>query len=322
MRNSLGSRVVASASGAIAIQDDWFNLSSTWDTARGIADIVDSGVRQEAAITQSYMAQVYGAQGITPNEPALAIRGSLRTGSTTALSYRRLASDMRYLLTNGEPEQVALGSVFRRLEQMVTDDLAMGMREQSRRFIMANGRTTRGFRRVIRPEMSTSGTCGLCMVASDNVYGRADLLPIHNRCRCIVSPITKDHDPGDLNKVDLEAIYAAAGSTQAKDLINVRVRDVEHGELGPRIVPADAPGEADYKGYLRNRVPRWEQPYAEALSNAEKQIIDIEARIASRTERPDDHKWLDANRKSANKARTKLQQLYTSRANLAEMRAA
>lgn len=322
LRGQLTSRVMISAAGVIAGQGDWFDLSGSWDTTRNVADIVDSAVRQEATMVQSYMGQVYAAQGITPNEPAMMIQGSLRTGTTSDLAYRRLGSEMRYMLTNGEPEQVALGSIFRRLEKMVTDDLSLGMREQSRRFIMANGRTTTGFRRVIRPERSKTGTCGLCAVASDNLYGRADLLPIHSGCRCDVMPVTKDYDPRDMNRVDLEELYSAAGGNQAKDLINVRVRDVEHGELGPRIVPADNPGQAEYKGHLRNRIPRWEQPYAEALSNAEKQIIDIEARIASRTQRTDDQRWLDANRKAADKARTKLQQLYASRANLAEKRAA
>lgn len=91
------------------------------------------------------------------------------------------------------------------------------------------------YRRVIHPELSKTGTCGLCAVAATNVFGTADLLPMHNNCKCTVAPITAGNDPGlQLNRKDLDSIYKAANnSTDAADLKQIRVQVVNHSELGP-----------------------------------------------------------------------------------------
>lgn len=321
-REAVQGRVLRGARGALRLQEDWSDLRSSWETTSRIADLVDSGVRQEAAVTQSYMGNAYRELGVSPKEPALTLDRSIRTGTTTPLTYRRLGADMRWHLNQDIPYDVALNMVFTRLEEMVSDDLTLAMREQSRRFFMANSRTTLGYRRVIRPEMSTEGTCGLCMVASDRRYSRSDLLPIHNRCRCDVLPVTRDYDPKVLNDVDLEAIYEAAGSNRAQDLINVKIQTVEHGELGTRIIPAGNPGNAEYKGYLRNQVAPREQKFQEVLVASEKNILDIEARLASDTARSNDRAMLQQERGQAEEARSFLRQVATGRQAIAERRRA
>lgn len=91
-----------------------------------------------------------------------------------------------------------------------------------------------GYRRVVHPELSKSGTCGLCLVAADRFYTVKELQPIHDHCRCTTAPIVKGNDPGlDLNRADLNRIYAAAGGNTRDVLKNVRVKTVEHGEIGP-----------------------------------------------------------------------------------------
>ena len=82
-----------------------------------------------------------------------------------------------------------------------------------------------GYRRVVHPEMSKGGSCGLCVVASTMVYTRANLRPIHDRCNCEVVPITVANDPGDsLNQLDLGDLYQAAGeSNRSAPLKRVRV---------------------------------------------------------------------------------------------------
>lgn len=96
-----------------------------------------------------------------------------------------------------------------------------------------------GFRRVIRPELSKNGSCGLCVVAATNWYTVDELKPIHNLCKCVTVPVVKGADPGfgwnqeDLRK-NLDTMYGAAGgSTYGKDLKRIRVKITEHGELGP-----------------------------------------------------------------------------------------
>lgn len=96
-----------------------------------------------------------------------------------------------------------------------------------------------GWRRVIRPELSMHGTCGLCVVAATQWYTRGDLKAIHHLCKCVSLPVTKTSDPGlrwnaeDLRR-NLDQIYGAAGdSTHGKDLKKIRVVVRDHGELGP-----------------------------------------------------------------------------------------
>lgn len=97
-----------------------------------------------------------------------------------------------------------------------------------------HGSGIRKYRRVIHPELSKTGTCGLCAVAATNVFSTADLLPMHNNCKCTVAPITANNDPGlKLNREDLDAIYRKAGSTSAADLKSVRVIMESHSEIGP-----------------------------------------------------------------------------------------
>lgn len=94
-----------------------------------------------------------------------------------------------------------------------------------------------GYRRVIRPELSMHGACGLCVVAATQWYTRGDLKAIHARCKCIVLPVTKEEDPGTaLNRDDLrqslDFIYASAGGNTRNKLKRIRVAVRDHGELG------------------------------------------------------------------------------------------
>jgi hypothetical protein len=96
------------------------------------------------------------------------------------------------------------------------------------------------YRRVLRPELSVTGSCGLCIAASDRIYRVRELMPIHPpSCKCTTLPIVGDDDPGrSLNRVDLDRLYAEAGSTAAADLRRTRYKVNEHGEFGPVLTRA------------------------------------------------------------------------------------
>lgn len=96
------------------------------------------------------------------------------------------------------------------------------------------------YRRVIHPELSLTGTCGLCVAAAMNVYSIKSLKPMHPNCHCTVMPIMAGNDPGEyLNRVDLDEIYRKAGGTRADQLASVRLQVGEHGELGPILTDAN-----------------------------------------------------------------------------------
>lgn len=161
--------------------------------------------------------------------------------------YGRVADGARYdQVAGGADEPKARERAIVRIQAAAHTDMTLAVRAQYER-ALKQGRTVRadGWRRILRPELSQSGPCGLCVVAADRVYRRGDLLPIHNRCVCEVLPILGDLDPGlILNVDDLERIYRAAGSTggskrEGGALKKIRVALTEHGELGPVLTYAD-----------------------------------------------------------------------------------
>lgn len=156
--------------------------------------------------------------------------------------WKRPAEQYRYARSEGATETEALQAAVDRIGHNNQMDLALARREASRSMFAATPEVT-GYRRIIHPERSESGfSCGLCVVASTRVYQKRDLLPIHNECNCDVLPIIGTQDPGkELNDEDLQAIYEAAGSNTAGDLLNTKVSFTEHGELGP-IIKNDSPG--------------------------------------------------------------------------------
>lgn len=145
-----------------------------------------------------------------------------------------------------------------------------------------------GWRRVIRPELSMHGTCGLCVVAATQWYTRGDLKAIHHLCKCVPLPVTKVSDPGlrwnaeDLRK-NLDEIYGAAGgSTSGKKLKRTRVAVREHGELGPILTYSAKRGwepPASYRPYTpptpqiqQERLVRRQQDLEGTLDNLRAQL--------------------------------------------------
>jgi hypothetical protein len=104
-----------------------------------------------------------------------------------------------------------------------------------------NGAPVIGWRRVIHPEMSKSGTCGLCVAASTRIYKTDQLMPLHTDCQCTVLPVTLANDPGALiNERDLNQIYGPSGGNTAALLKKTRFQILDNGELGPSLTPEGA----------------------------------------------------------------------------------
>lgn len=136
----------------------------------------------------------------------------------------------------GVTPEAAEKAVLDRVARNAHDDVRLADRVAADDAFRAAGVTT--YRRVIHPELSTSGTCGMCIVASDRVYNVGTLLPIHNLCKCTVAAITEDDDPGHrINKADLRRLYADADGNDRSSLKRTRYHITEHGELGPVLVP-------------------------------------------------------------------------------------
>lgn len=231
--------VKAARSRAKAMRDaDWRDRKAVTKYAKDAARISTANQRQAANVTSAYQTRVLGVLTGKPVAPARQVDVTALRGIPQESTYGRLADYYRYLVDNpdrAEPEPVALDLVVQRAEEVAEMDVQLAVRAQNHQ-VTSTKTQVRFYRRVIHPELNESGaSCGLCIVASDRVYGKKDLLPIHFRCKCEVVPVTDaTRDYGhQLNQDDLHALYEAAGANTARKLKETRFTIHEHGELGP-----------------------------------------------------------------------------------------
>jgi len=190
--------------------------------------------------------------------------------------FNRVVVTYNYKRSQGADHATANKAAEDRIESIVDGNVTLAQRlgeQQTLAKVHAINERVIGWRRVIHPELSKGGVCGLCVAASDRVYGVKELKPIHARCKCSVSPVTKSNDPGHrlnsadldrlygvkelkpiharckcsvspvtksndpghrLNSADLDRLYDDAGqSTDNGALKRTRYNVVHHGELGP-----------------------------------------------------------------------------------------
>lgn len=157
--------------------------------------------------------------------------------------WQRPAQEYRWLVSRGVPQDDALDRAVARavllgeMEVQLADRAGSELRLQNPTGT-ASAPTITGYRRIIHPERSQGGTCGLCIAAADRLYSVEDLRAVHNRCYCTVLAVIENEDPGaQLNAADLKALYKAAGdSTDRQDLAKTRWKVEQHSELGPVLV--------------------------------------------------------------------------------------
>lgn len=234
------------------VDDDALEIFVTSVVPRVIA-----GQLRLASLTEAYLASVAAeVLGGRPEPVGVAADlieyAALRNGIPPQIVYTRPFVTARKALADGAPISQALADGAARLDATVHADLQLAERKSAFEVVQADDRIT-GFRRVLRPAASKSGSCGLCLAASSQRYKREDLLPIHNRCHCAVMPIFGSRD--EALKINKERFAEAdrlareegqrRGATR-RQLANVRVR--EHGELGPVLTKRGdkftGPGEA------------------------------------------------------------------------------
>jgi hypothetical protein len=145
------------------------------------------------------------------------------------VEYRRPANSLYTALSQGQAMTDAVAAGLTRLESLVVTDMQLALVTQAQHSLTVKGASH--YRRVL----TGSENCDLCRIASTNVYSRADLMPIHDKCDCTVEPIydPSDYTPPSIDLADLvlsgirEADVQNGASPQS--LVTVH----QHGELGP-----------------------------------------------------------------------------------------
>jgi hypothetical protein len=259
VREMTTGQVAALVQHLVAGFDSWYSNRRVERWAAEAAKATEPLLRVLAQSTDAYQARILSAITGRRVRPVGAVNvAELRRGVTHADVYARAASAYRWqqgqldkaardLATAAAPQPpdlVSPAEAARTRALVVGDqDVQLAVRNQSQRSMTeahSRGLIT-GWRRVIHPELSRGGTCGLCVAASDRLYGPKEPMPLHTRCNCVPMPIRDEHDPGStLNASDLRRLYSEAGSTSAADLKRTRYRIVEHSERGPVLTAHDA----------------------------------------------------------------------------------
>ncbi|MCW2674798.1 MAG: conserved hypothetical phage protein [Frankiales bacterium] len=214
----------------------WYDTAAITALAEALARRSSSSQQAVASLTDAYIARVMTIMRGRPVSPAgtITIPGTFRADISPAGVYGRLADLYRWEILRGLDDAEALLTRIEAQTAVLTstnDDLAF--RAQAHHSF--DKLKVAGFRRVLHPELSKFGSCGLCIVASTRIYNRDRLMPLHDRCHCGVLPVLEGDDPGDiLNSQDIGALYSqAGGQTSREALKKVRVVVHDHGELGP-----------------------------------------------------------------------------------------
>jgi hypothetical protein len=263
-RQQIADLTTAAVAAEVRAFGGWYDTARITTLAARLAKLTRAGQKQTATSTDSFAARILTLltgrrRRVVGPVPVADLWGGVPLESV----YGRLADQYRWLEATRGPQAPAearvspvtgdplpvlsepeiLSQVVTRAEVQSDTALTLAFREQWVSDLAKVGTVT-GYRRVIHPELTKGGSCGLCVAASDQIYHKKDLLPVHGRCKCTVTPIFGETlGPGDpgaaINSEDLAKMYeAAGGSTSGFALKETRYRVVEHGELGPQLVYA------------------------------------------------------------------------------------
>ncbi len=261
--------------------DDPLMVHAKAARSASLLDVALSRIRRSA---RSYGTIILRDNDAMPRSLAGQLDLYPRSDATMTSVYSRPARDYGRAIRDGKSPAEALEDARDRLREIAEADAAAAERDELNAIWRMSSKVT-GWRRIIHPERSASGTCGLCVVAATRLYSTDELRALHGGCKCTELPVFAGSDPGlKLTEDDLKTIYAGAGSTGADDLRRTRISIREHGELGPILIK-DGDAWRDVFDVNRNARGReftpYERPTKENQSPVwEKTIRSSQAAIA------------------------------------------
>lgn len=264
---------VAATWAAYSAVDDWYDPAQTVAAAAAAMGTAEAIRSTHAGLIGEFLALAMEISGQARVRPVRLVPDYGRAADPFAV-YSRPVFEFRDAVARGLSEELALIEAQQRAEVISLTDALLARRDASRPVMKAAGVTK--YRRVIRPELSKTGTCGLCIAAATQLYGVDDLLPIHSLCKCTVLPVTEDVDPKALNTADLDKLYEGMGSTDRQRLTQYRYQVGADGELGPVLEPK----RTQTRGSGRTEATPQERARAE-LAALEPRLAVLEQRAAA-----------------------------------------
>lgn len=191
-RRRLVSTVMASAAFAWASDEREGTIERTMGIAAG-------GMAAMVRLTDAYMAakqrEAQGSgstKGLSPADYTTAVLRGVAAEEVYARPFGAFGGQ----LEQGVALAVALASARASLRRLVATDIQLAQTHSARDW-MADSPRVFGYKRVL----SSGKNCPLCEAAARRIYYREDLMPIHERCGCGVSPMFGEH-PGGLSVPD------------------------------------------------------------------------------------------------------------------------
>ena len=211
--------------------NDWYSKRATDQFVSHAVHVSQTGQQAIEGLANQYV----GNYTSTMDDKSINVRPTTldpyRRGADPTQVYTRPIEVFRHQIAIGETEQRATELAFERATQLVDTDMTLTRHDAEVKQMVAQGHQK--YRRVLHPELSTGGTCGLCIAASTRVYNTSELMPLNGRCKCTVAPLAPGIDAGDLlNEQDLGSLYEASGGTSGPQLKRTRYQVDEHGEYG------------------------------------------------------------------------------------------
>lgn len=243
-------RIQRTAAAAVLGFSRWYDSDAISEWAARLVAQLNPLYRGFASVTDAYLARTASLVAGRRVSPVGRVDVSqLRHGVTAEGAYARAADTYRWqqsrfdrfarelgagvALLDPPGWQDPIDAAVTRVLDVADMDTQLVQRDQSRAFYDTHNDVITGWRRVIHPERSAGGSCGLCVAISDRLYGPREPLEVHKLCKCTTAPVLDHRDPGStLNRADLKAVYEAAGGTGREKLKRTRYQVNEHGELG------------------------------------------------------------------------------------------
>jgi hypothetical protein len=241
VRAALTAQAADIAAGAVTGFDGWYDMDAITSWAARLVRALEAIHRNLARSTDAYLARVSSRTVGALVRPVGAVDvTTLRAGGVThAGAYARAADVYRFQQSlwdrvatrlDKPPTLVSpLDAAVGRVRAVADLDAQLVVRDQSRQFMTSQPAVV-GWRRVFYPELSSGGSCGLCITAATEVNGKTDVLPFHAHCTCVPVPVFDGRDPG-----------AQLNARHGQGLERSAVAVSQHGELGPVLHPADRP---------------------------------------------------------------------------------
>lgn len=233
--NKADSGTAAAVWAAYASVNDWFDPKQTVEAAKAAAGAMQTAQRTHAGLMAEFLElSTHIMTGRRPTSPS-GLGAVYPRNADPFDVYSRPVFEYRDQIAKGLDDTLAEQAAKLYAEVLAETDAALARRDAAQTVLDA-GQITE-YRRIIRPELSKTGTCGMCIAASTQIYKTDNLMALHSRCKCVPMPVIGSKDPDGFNRDDLEALYKANPATDRQALAATRYKVGENGELGPVLEP-------------------------------------------------------------------------------------